>query len=87
MSMPKRSMDGLTVGEWLERRKNENRCLACGARLSYRFDSNRDGFLNDFCIPCLPNHKPPPRQSQKNYNRQERKRGVETLDRLLNKKI
>jgi len=84
MSIPRPKPEGLTTGQWLERRKSEARCLACGCHLSYRFDADaKTGFLFDFCVVCRPMKQPPPRK--KFDTKREHKRGIENLDRILGK--
>jgi hypothetical protein len=84
--MNRKRADGLSTGQWLEKRKAEGRCLACGAKLSYRFDAdNQTGFLHDFCTVCRPTKKPPPRPDGKQHKREERRKGIEHLDRMLGK--
>lgn len=78
--------DGLSTGQWLEKRKAEGRCLRCGAKLSYRFDAdNQTGFLHDFCTVCRPEVKPPPRPSTRKAKEAERRQGIENLDKILGK--
>jgi hypothetical protein len=85
MSKAKRA-DGLSTGQWLEKRKAEGRCLACGARLSYRFDADdATGFLHDFCTVCRPMKQPPPRPNKKMSREERRRKGVEHLDKILGK--
>jgi len=87
MSKLNRQTDGLSTGQWLEKRKAEGRCLACGAKLTYRFDTDcRTGFLHDFCTVCRPMKKAPALLEGKKRNRKEqRRKGVENLDKILGK--
>jgi len=74
--------DEPTRGQLTELRKSQGRCLSCGMKLTYQWNSDpKTGFLNDFCDECFQKFKPAP---QKTFNfRKERKAGVENLKRIL----